>query len=246
MMRLLLVWMLLFFASAGFAQKDTVYRYRANGRRATGNDSITTIQKLVKNADGTWHMYAYKYAGNRLDYDEPWADTIKGLVDGVSRSYYESGATSDSTIYKNGRRKLQYHYYKNGALMALAHYNNAGDFTSVEGWDSTGKVIPDFIFMQQASFPGGDKGWGRYLGEQLGRKQPKAFQKGEIGGAVVVSFLVNKEGHVTEVAIDESSGYQVLDQHALNVIKNSPDWNPAIQYNQPVIYRQKQKLTYTN
>lgn len=245
-MRFLPLLLLLFFTSASFAQKDTVYRYISNGRIAKGKDSITAVQKLVKNQDGTWHMYSYKYADNRLEYDEPWADTVKGFVDGVCRWYYESGALSDSSIYKNGNRKLQYHYYENGALMAKVYYNNGGNAASTEGWDSTGKLIPGFVFQQQASFPGGDKGWGKYLGEQLGRKQPKAFQKGEIEGAVVVSFLVDKEGHVTEVEIAENSGYEVLDKHAYNVIKNSPDWYPAIQYNRPVIYRQKQKLMYTN
>jgi periplasmic protein TonB len=31
---------------------------------------------------------------------------------------------------------------------------------------------------------------------------------------------------------------------ALNVIRNGPQWEPAIQNNEPVIYRQKQSITF--
>jgi protein TonB len=181
-----------------------------------------------------------------LDYDETWADTTKKLTDGIHRDYYESGIVSDSVIYKHRKRTLQYHYYKNGAVMAIVRYGKDGDFSFVEGFDSTGVRIPDFIFQQQATFPGGYKAWGVYLQEAVGRKQPAAFRKGEINGEVIVSFLVDKEGHVAEVKLFESSGHPLLDEHALNVIRNSPDWNPAIQYNKRVIYRQIQKITYAN
>lgn len=238
--------LLLFSFQTSFAQKDTVYRYIPVHEPAPGKDSFAAVHKLVKEENGTWHLYAYSYPQNIPDYDEIWADTTRKLVNGFRRDYYKSGALSDSSVYQNGRRVLLLHYYKSGELMAAVQFNKAGNFVSVEGRDSTGALIPDFVYQRQASFPGGDKAWRKYLEEAMGIKQPSAFQKGKMSGEVVVSFLVDKEGHVAEVTIAESSGHPELDKHALNIIKNSPDWNPAIQYNRNVIYRQKQKITYAN
>ncbi len=86
--------------------------------------------------------------------------------------------------------------------------------------------------------------WQEYLVKGLTTKQPKAYIQGKISGTVVVSFLVYKDGAVQEVQVLNSSGHKELDDHAVDVIKNSPKWIPAIQYNEPVIYRQKQSLTY--
>lgn len=246
-MKSLLAALLILGASTTFAQNDTVYRYIPNPKPTSAKDSIAVVNKLVKEGSG-WHLFQYSYSDNVLIYDEPLADSSAKttIVNGVRRSYYESGRLKDSAIYEKGNTVLLYHYYKSGPLMAIVHFDKKGDFVSVEGKDSTGKRIPGFIYQQQAAFNGGDKAWREYLAASMVKKQPKAFQKGTIGGEVVIDFLVDKQGHITDVTVTKSSGYPELDEHALNIVKKGPDWSPAIQYNQPVIYRMRQALTYAN
>ena len=60
---------------------------------------------------------------------------------------------------------------------------------------------------------------------------------------VKVSFLVDKEGKVSNVEIINDRGYGTADD-VLKAFKHSPDWIPAMQNGKPVIYRQKQNITY--
>ncbi|RXK83428.1 energy transducer TonB [Filimonas effusa] len=246
-MKSLFAVLLVLWGSALFAQNDTVYRYNLNPKPTSGKDSIASIDKLVKEGNG-WHLFQYRYSDNVLIHDKTLTDSSAKtpMMDGVFRIYYESGRLKDSAIYERGNMVLLYHYYKSGPLMAVVHFDKKGDFVAVEGIDSIGRPIPDFIYQQQATFNGGDKAWREYLAASLVKNQPRAYKKGAIGGDVVIDFSVDKQGHITDVRVSSSSGYPELDEHALNIVRNGPDWNPAIQYNQPVIYRQRQKLTYAN
>src|SRR5206468_1154174 len=70
-----------------------------------------------------------------------------------------------------------------------------------------------------------------------------ARKKAPVGRyTVIVSFLVDKKGKITEVKAENDPGYGTAEE-AVRVIKTGPDWIPAVQNNVPVIYRQKQSIT---
>ncbi len=60
---------------------------------------------------------------------------------------------------------------------------------------------------------------------------------------VDVSFIVDKEGLVSEVRAENDSGYE-LAAEAVRVIVSGPNRIPVIQYNRKVIYRQRQSITF--
>jgi TonB family protein len=61
----------------------------------------------------------------------------------------------------------------------------------------------------------------------------------------VVDFTIDTTGNVAQARISVSSGYKAQDEHALEIIRKSPRWMPAIRNNRKVIYRQRQQITYT-
>ena len=60
---------------------------------------------------------------------------------------------------------------------------------------------------------------------------------------VVVSFLVDKEGNISEVKAENDPGYGTADE-AVRVIQRGPKWKPAVQNGRNVIYRQRQSITF--
>ncbi len=60
---------------------------------------------------------------------------------------------------------------------------------------------------------------------------------------VVVSFLVDKNGKISEVEALNDPGYGSAEE-AVRVIKKGPDWTPAVQDGKNVIYRQKQSISF--
>jgi protein TonB len=94
-----------------------------------------------------------------------------------------------------------------------------------------------------AEFPGGLPAWTKYLERNLNRDLP--VNNGAPPGkyTVVVSFIVDKNGGISEVQSENDPGYGTKDE-AVRVIKKGPSWKPAVQNGRNVIYRHKQSITF--
>ncbi|MBV4357395.1 energy transducer TonB [Pinibacter aurantiacus] len=92
----------------------------------------------------------------------------------------------------------------------------------------------------ESSFPGGVAGWAAYLNENL--HYPKAAIKKNIQGTVVVQFIVDKEGNITDIAA--IAGPDELRAEAERVMKKSPKWIPAQQSGRKVKSYKKQPITF--
>jgi protein TonB len=94
-----------------------------------------------------------------------------------------------------------------------------------------------------ASFPDGPAAWMHFLGRNL-RTPDEAISK-EISGKVVVQFIVDKEGNVSDVVAVSGPEQGGLREEAVRVIKKSGKWTPALQNGryvkayrfQPVIFQ---------
>lgn len=75
-----------------------------------------------------------------------------------------------------------------------------------------------------ASFPGGIDKFVAYLKAET--KYPESERKKGIEGKVMVSFIVDQEGALTEVKIEEGIS-PALDQEALRLMRNSKKWIPG-------------------
>ncbi len=106
------------------------------------------------------------------------------------------------------------------------------------------KYETEFTTVQvQARFPGGADAWKRFLERNLEADIP--LNNGAPAGtySVVVSFLVDKEGNVSEVKALNDPGYGTAAE-AIRAIQSGPRWIPALQNGRNVIYRQKQIITF--
>ncbi len=95
----------------------------------------------------------------------------------------------------------------------------------------------------QARFPDGLAGWTKFLEKNLNRDLP--VNNGAPAGiyTVVVSFVVNKEGIISEVQAENDPGYGT-GAEAVRAIKKGPNWIPAEQNGTKVIYRQRQAISF--
>jgi protein TonB len=119
---------------------------------------------------------------------------------------------------------------KVGAIVTAPKVNTSYDevFTSVQ---------------IEARFPGDLAGWAKYLKSHLNSDIPT--QNGAPAGSykVIVSFLVGKDGRISDVRAENDPGYGTKAE-AIRVIQKGPDWYPAEQNGQKVLYRQKQAITF--
>ena len=116
----------------------------------------------------------------------------------------------------------------------------------------TGVVAPkveedyDKIFTSvqvEAGFPGGPAAWIKYCQRSINA------QVGVDNGAppgtytVVVSFIVDKQGNISEVQAENDPGYGMAAE-AVRAIQRGPKWTPALQNGRNVISRKKQPITF--
>jgi len=87
------------------------------------------------------------------------------------------------------------------------------------------------IVEDQPSFPGGDAALMRYLQENL--KYPTMAREAGIQGTVFVTFVVERDGSITDVRILRGVGGG-LDEEAIRVVQSMPAWTPGRQRGQAV------------
>lgn len=81
-------------------------------------------------------------------------------------------------------------------------------------------------------FKGGNKAMMEFL--MMNMKYPESAIKAKQQGKAVVGFVVKKDGTVSDVYIVKSTGYDVLDNEAMRVVKSMPAWEPGKQKGKPV------------
>ncbi len=92
----------------------------------------------------------------------------------------------------------------------------------------------------ESEYPGGAAAWTRYLLKTL--RYPQEAQDNEVQGTVVVQFIVDKAGVVSNV--EAISGPQELRDEAVRVIKKSGQWTPAVQNGRQVKSYKKQPIVF--
>ena len=82
------------------------------------------------------------------------------------------------------------------------------------------------VVEKMPSFLGGDEALFKFLKDNV--KYPAEAMKNNIQGRVICSFVVNKDGSLSDVEIIRGTD-QYLDAEAVRVIKSMPNWTPGMQ-----------------
>lgn len=90
--------------------------------------------------------------------------------------------------------------------------------------------LPFRVVESVPQFPGGMSAFVKWLTKHL--KYPATAQKKGIEGRVIVSFIVNKDGSISDEKIVRNADKQ-LDSEALRVIKMMPNWKPGMMDGKP-------------
>jgi protein TonB len=98
------------------------------------------------------------------------------------------------------------------------------------------------VVEQMPSFPGGNGALLEYLATHV--KYPVVAQENGVQGRVIVSFVVERDGSITDVRVVRSVDPS-LDSEAARVVSSMPRWTPGkqngsavrVKYNVPVMFK---------
>lgn len=232
---------------------DFRYYYASGALESTG--------RYVNNKkDGLW----LRFYNNGVMRDSTTYDL--GNATGTSMGWYKDGYLSDSIVYNadgsgmvaawfnngspsaSGRLSAGYkksgkwqYFHRNGELSALELYVN-DKLTDKQYFDEQGNPEDTTYKDREAAFPGGPKAWHNYALKKLYFPPGYNIQNAD-KVTVVVSAIIDEDGNVTE-ALVTNPFHPAFDKIALDIIKKSPKWIPAISHNRRVQTSIKQPVVF--
>ncbi|MBF1529557.1 MAG: energy transducer TonB [Prevotella salivae] len=98
------------------------------------------------------------------------------------------------------------------------------------------------IVEMMPQYPGGLAAMLKYIRENI--KYPEQAMKERIQGRVTVSFIIEKDGSISDVKAVRSV-HPLLDKEAVRVVKSMPKWSPGkhngkpvrVRFNLPVMFK---------
>lgn len=95
----------------------------------------------------------------------------------------------------------------------------------------------------EASFPGGNMAWRRYLERNINGNIPVQNKAPEGSYTVIIQFQVDKQGNISDVKGLTNHGYG-MEKEVIRLISAGPKWAPAIQNGRIVNSYKKQPVTF--
>jgi len=116
------------------------------------------------------------------------------------------------------------------------------EYVPVDEEDEADEAVIFTVVESMPDFPGGDMARIKYLNENI--KYPQMARESGIQGRVFVTFVVEKNGSVTDVKVLRGIGGG-CDEEAIRVIENMPKWNSGkqrgkavrVQFNMPILFK---------
>jgi len=147
----------------------------------------------------------------------------------------------DELINDSDEPKMQTEIVNNNAAVGTVDYIDGTNeidaplAKSAENAKIAGDIDePRVIVEQMPQFPGGENEMMKFIREHL--HYPVIAQELGVTGTVIINFVVNREGDITNMVVTRSIG-SGCDEEAKRVLDIMPRWNPGKQGGQTVSVR---------
>lgn len=175
---------------------------------------------------------------------------IEWLNDCTYTLQYMGGGKNEGAnyaMYKKHKGVIQISSITNNYFIYNAYRDKISDIvvSSDTLWLKE-KIVDDRTFKAsdfvEASFPGGDNAWKNYITEVI-TDNIKQLTRANKTGTCYVTFIVDKDGSITEVEALTMEDTK-LAKVAIKAIINGPNWKPALMKGKPVKAYRIQPVTF--
>ncbi|MCC6288160.1 MAG: energy transducer TonB [Chitinophagaceae bacterium] len=250
-MRTLFILFTLPFYTCLFAQKDNkVSLYVFDGDwKSCKIEQAKYLGCFRKLSDTAYQWKYYRFDGPLMAI-ETYKDKEGDIPHGKFVFFGPDGKVDSSGNTYDGKKNDWWYYMTDSSTLFRKEKYSQGkllesmDTTAIRleseenqrKWDS--RVVKDEV---EASFDGGEKAWVKYIQKNI--EFPDRARNLKKAGMVVIQFIIDKAGNVTEVEVVQSVEYS-LDEEAIRLIRQAPKWNPAYKDGHTIKAYRKQPLTF--
>jgi antitoxin component YwqK of YwqJK toxin-antitoxin module len=192
--------------------------------------------------------YKNKPVGNRYMWHRNGylSDSIAHINDSTDMQvgWFDDGSPSHAGyMVKNKKAGKWKYYHKNGKLSAEENFVN-GKLETCTYYNEDGSLQPDSAAANTDAvlIKGGKEGWKKYFEKNL--YWPPDYKLVNTNAVIVgVQFIVNEDGTISDIDT-YLPFYPAFDKIALNAIRKSPAWKPAVKQNRKVAQGMRQPVTF--
>jgi TonB family protein len=146
-----------------------------------------------------------------------------GVIHSISNQRYIKGKLNYDGLYRS--------YYPNGQKRLIVEMS-INEIAAQKSYGYDGKDTAEVEFMNKPIFVGGSQALQNFLAENL--VYPRKAYENEIQGVVIVTFIIKKDGSVTDVDVLKSVNLD-LEKAAMDLIKlTNGKWIPGVQFGEIV------------
>lgn len=189
------------------------------------------------------------------------------IPSGTALQWYNTGYISDSVHYNEDGSATKVSWFRNGNVSEAGRLNAMGkmqgkwQFFHTNGKLSANEIYDNGILQDKkyfaedgapmndttdrtrpAAYIGGVPGWLKYLDKKLYFPSQYKIVNGD-RAVVIIHFTVDENGKVIDAGLT-SSFHPAFDDIAINTVKRSLPWTPAINHNRRVPYTHRQSISF--
>ena len=223
-------------------KKQIIKKGKANAKINAGNVGEVVVVEQAPAVQQDAKTYTIRGVVKDKDKKEP----VVGAVIRVNGS--KKGTVTDSNgefsleAKKGDRIEVMYVGYASGSIVVndpQVKYDLRLQKDDSDESNTSGK--PFDVVEQMPQFPGGPAALMEFLSKNV--KYPQEAYKNGIQGRVIVTFVVNKDGSISDAKVVKSVDPQ-LDEEALRVVHSMPNWIPGRQNGEPVNVKYTVPITF--
>jgi protein TonB len=178
------------------------------------------------------------YKNKQLIDSKIYSSYPDNIVEGVEKKWYPDGHPKAIVHYRQDTlTDSLITWWDNGKIRRRDKYDKMGKLLGGTCYDSSGNVIPHFDYKKAPVFT-------YYKGDidyyfQTNVHYPQTAEKNGIAGNTIASFIIEKDGSMTNIMIIKSSDDRDLDNAVIDVFTKAlmPLWKPGTEDGEPVKVR---------
>jgi antitoxin component YwqK of YwqJK toxin-antitoxin module len=184
-------------------------------------DSLNYVRGHRIGVGYSWHDNGYVADSTNFD----------GKGNGIEVRWFDDGLPSAAGYWiqdslKKGRWKYFHH---NGSLMAVEDYDANGKLLRCDCYDEKGVQL-DTALCREKEASVDAKAWKRFLEKNLTPLVEQKAREGIRGNfTVVIRFVVDKDGSITEIEPLTSYGHGI-EEGVVKIFNKAPSWIPGRLY----------------
>ncbi|RFM27779.1 energy transducer TonB [Deminuibacter soli] len=162
---------------------------------------------------------------------------------GIAVAWFNNGSPSFAGRYSAGEKKNgKWQFFHNNGKVAAFEWYQDGVLVNKQYFDEQSNPMDTTSHDHEANFPGGIKAWQKYLYKHV--YFPTQYQLVNADQAVVVVDAdIDEDGNVSNAEVS-APFHPEFDIIALDAVRKSPKWLPAVQHNRRVRTRVRQPVYF--